>query len=1112
MQLSEPGTSDKDKTLQEKLDDLKAQREKILGHLDALSGDTTQSADSLDLAMKNSEEAAKSQFGGISDHYKEAVKTSRANVTDVGSQVGRARASLNKPLRAYSWSTRIIWALLCLALGAVVVLVEGAAFGYILSVVLLYIVGEASNELYLKSRREISRLESERIDSRLSSLDEGLQVAAKTSPKPVIDFSSVKQIASSVTSGLKHVADTLSSLTPVTRQLSTLEDQYAKQRRTIEDVQYALRRYKFGEDAKLTSELVRYSSDSINDDIWADDLLKMVQESSGVRNEILKLAYYESINRTATTATYWEAVRKDAERFADFARLLIRHNLVTTSNEGDDTINILSTLLTGAPEYNLESARSRTNAFFDDLKVFKLAAINHLRHYGLTFDQRESEVVGLVPKSVNPPEWRKEVTDSIAGILELEPAYVALLVNESLGDYEASSGAWRSIVEQAKYEGFARLLVRSGVVRSAADPEVAIARLTIVMQSTKERFSFRDVSTDFTKLEAEILRVRRSIVFCCNQYSIQVDSATFGLDYVPTSTEHVEPEFVEKAAVQLLSDPTIFRLLYATSTGSLEANELFASIKKDQMLGQFSGFLLSHKLLPSTPFSENLPSLLSILASFDLREVSNAFEYYDRLNALSRSLVVFVIENNLGDSSNLSFQEVVRVCPVNQKIPVEEGVIRLLSELVSPKLTAEKVPSVEQLDVVTASATLFLFIQNDPASGTLCKRVGFMKLGPRVLYEYAKLADEMGLTQIKPTILGALKAASSPLDNDRHYESFVTELMSGILHVKVTYLLSKQVAEIKDLLDNLERRGFEAERMAENLRASVNDTLEKQVDNDIVSDLLLRQVLSAYVITVPGTDPVISLVDDYMENAAKSLAEENDDPSLRMLIMKKKGLGSWTRVGLVPFGMTFEEFSKRYEEVADKARAAYRLKNPTSSEALTHFLVRVLPSSDAMKVVFQDPQRKLSPITTVRELIEEKMPGVDSLQVLTVTQPTGSNSVKLRTVIESVIDSNKSSIRALLGETFVGEITKKYPWLNGVFERKAIEARLFEEFGTNRLSNLSISVAKLSRADEAEVRGRLKKCVEKSIPKGQSLADDEIRQLTGPIHLSLRGIGVVLTT
>ena len=146
--MSESDNHD-DETLQERLDGLRAHREKILGSLDALGEDTSQSADSLDSAMKNSEELAKNQFGGITDHFKEAVKTSRANITGLGDQIKKARSSSYNPLRAYSWSTRIIWALLCFVLGTVVSLVEGAVSGYILSVMLLYVVGETANELYL---------------------------------------------------------------------------------------------------------------------------------------------------------------------------------------------------------------------------------------------------------------------------------------------------------------------------------------------------------------------------------------------------------------------------------------------------------------------------------------------------------------------------------------------------------------------------------------------------------------------------------------------------------------------------------------------------------------------------------------------------------------------------------------------------------------------------------------------------------------------------------------------------------------------------------------------------------------------------------------------------
>jgi hypothetical protein len=1101
---------EKHESLKEKLEALKARREQLLGSLGALGQNTTQSADSLDMVAKDSEKEARRQFGGIEEHYKEAVKVTRADVKGLSGKVGVTRSSGSTQLSVYGWSTRIIWVAFCLILAASLVVV-GMGPGYLVSVIFLFVIGEVSNELYLRSRRTISRIEASQIDSQLKSLDDGLESAVRTSPKPAIDFSSVKQFASTVTSGLKQVAVTLTSLTPVIKQLSSLEDQYAKQLRTIEDVQYALRRYNFDEDQKLLTNLTDYSSASINDDVWASDLLRIVRESKGVSEEILKLLYYDSIGRTSSTATYWEIVKKDQAKLGELARLLVRNNLVRAPNENQSTLDTMSILLVEIPEYNLERARSRVNAFFDDLKVFKIECINHLNHYGLSFQQRESEITGLIPHDIDSRGWRKEVIDKIAAILGLDSAFIALLISESLGDYEASLEAWNSIVKRDVFQDFAKLLIHNVVVRSTADPQIAVNRPLVVMKSMGDKFSFRDVSTELAKLEAEILRVRRSIIFCCNQYSIQVDSSSFGLDFVPDIASNIELEFVKSGAQLLRVEPPVFRLLYATTTGSLEAIDLFSTLKKDTKLPLLSGFLLTHNLLPSNPFSENLVHLLSMYSSFDLREISSAFEYYDRLNALAQNLVIFVEENGLGSPKGLSFLDIVRICPTSPKLRFEEGVVRLLSELASSSLGGKNLSSGEKLEVVSASATLFLYVQNDQAATSLCRKVGFMKLGSRVLYEYAKLSDEVGLTQIKPTIKTALDASSSPLDNDRHYASFVDELISGILHIKVTYLLSKQVAEIRDLLEAVEKRGFEAEQIAENLRASVNDTLEKQVDNDIVSDLLLRQVLSAYMITVPGTDPVIKLVDDYLEGAAEALAKEKDDQSFLSLIMKKKGLGSWTRVGLVPFGMTFEQFTRRYDEVAEKAKEMYRQSHQTSTETLTHFLIRILPSSDAMKVGLQDPQRRLSPITTVRELIEEKMPGVDSLQVLTVTQSTGTSAVKLRSVIESVIDSNKSNIRALLGDTVTKSIAK-YEWLSGVFEKKSIETRLFEEFGTNRLSSLAISIAKLGKVDEASVLGKLRKCVDKALPRGHALDADDAKILSSQIYQALRGIGVVLTT
>jgi len=368
-----------------------------------------------------------------------------------------------------------------------------------------------------------------------------------------------------------------------------------------------------------------------------------------------------------------------------------------------------------------------------------------------------------------------------------------------------------------------------------------------------------------------------------------------------------------------------------------------------------SAFLIKHELLPNVPFTSHLTELLKRYDTFDLQETRVAFDYYDRLLSLGRSLQLFVIENKLGNpEAPLSFERILDICPPKNRKPFAAGVVGLFSELVPIDSEVGKEVGEHKLQFDTAATALFFRIQGDPESEKLCREVGWMDFGSRVLYEYATIEDVSRSSQDRPTLKAAVDASFVPLANDREFNSFRGDLKRGELHLKVSYLLSHQVQAVTDTLEKLERKGFEAENFSKSLKESVHDVLGKDVDSETTSVFLVSQVLSAYIVTVSGGGPGISLIKDgYLKNAAKEISSDSERPiekrkPFENLIIIDSGSGSYTRVGVVPFGMTFEAFSSYFEEAFTKATKTYREQNPEADQ-ITYYLTRIFPTPDGLK-------------------------------------------------------------------------------------------------------------------------------------------------------------------
>jgi len=144
-------------------------------------------------------------------------------------------------------------------------------------------------------------------------------------------------------------------------------------------------------------------------------------------------------------------------------------------------------------------------------------------------------------------------------------------------------------------------------------------------------------------------------------------------------------------------------------------------------------------------------------------------------------------------------------------------------------------------------------------------------------------------------------------------------------------------------------------------------------------------------------------------------------------------------------------------------------------------------------------------------LVQTEMPEKDSLKVMAMAQQSPESRGKIRTIIEKIIDSDKSSLGKLVGDVLL-PILGDIPELKGLFESREVDNSLLSAYDKKKLSTLALAVSELAmKGDKAAALAQFQAKVKSAIPAAISVDSAHEELMTKLVFDSLLKIALVLT-
>jgi hypothetical protein len=240
-------------------------------------------------------------------------------------------------------------------------------------------------------------------------------------------------------------------------------------------------------------------------------------------------------------------------------------------------------------------------------------------------------------------------------------------------------------------------------------------------------------------------------------------------------------------------------------------------------------------------------------------------------------------------------------------------------------------------------------------------------------------------------------------------------------------------------------------------------------------------------------------------------------PKFRDVLVIEKGTGRYTRIGIVPVGMSFEQFHGRFTQIFQQAVGEHCTNDQSQRRAdFSANIIRIFPVEATFKVVAGDPTAGTvveDPVTTIRDLFLNRVSTETNLALAATARVNDPERLALRKVVVSLFDGytnllllRKSSIDPLIG-------TRKP--LQAAFESGAFDRELLARMQCGTLTELARKVHTIASTSKGrqEIKQAIAGHVASILKMFQTRMDSQEREnLANEIFEGLHSIGLVLTT
>lgn len=941
-------------------------------------------------------------------------------------------------------------------------------------------------------------------------------------PTPQNDFSLVEKSKQLLTSAVDEVVSTTIEFTDLGDKVIAHKEKALRRDQFVDRFIYSLSRYGFDSSRKDFQLFFKAKAWLVENEQWLGNLAKAGSEKFPDTHEILfELMYREVWNKDDLMPT-WLLVRDSLVVRDQFTKLLIRQKLVSGIGSTEKWIKPLGELLGTIEIFSLEETKKMIDQFVNNVASFKNECITILDSYGLGVVIDKDKLLDYVPTTSNTEEWRKAVVTSFASQVfgkgnedesnVIESNVIGrLILFEGLGDnhrVEVWTAIRNSAARESLLSSMGQLLVKQRIPKLLDDfsNQVFVEHIMLVLESSTDDFLVREIQARVKTMELEILQVKRGITKTAERYRFGLSEFDFVTDYIPTSTVDIEGQLLNELAGKAGIPLELSKLFYFNTVGSDKGEDVFRKMEEKDLI-EINDFLVKKNLLPDLPFNAHVPALLKTQLVFDRATLRDIYDKYEKLTAKLDTFVPFLIKHDMqAVSTPPSFKEVLKKCPPTRETDFLTAFLTLTRGLVNRSADGSILTDVQLDELNRAACLLSLKLDNDPASAVLAAKVAFDPLGARVLYRYSKLISAAVSKQDEPQLKKALLEAIPEIVGDPSFDFFKGQLQQGILVVSASSLLSERLDELKTIASTSVKLGLE-NKVLQNYVDSTKEFLSAQVDMAVITEFLTTEVLSAYLLTIPPKTALINWLHAHEQdlfNAAEVLSNSEKDERYKTLRQFDEGSGRSTRIGLVPFGMRFEEFTKMFETLFEKAREI-----SGTQEKLPFYITRIFASEDAMKEIMPTGLDR-SPLEVVKELVQNKVQGADSISLLALLEPISGNRLAYKTVLTRLLDTHGNNIYTLTKD-LIGDVLQANPALATRFSDGTLDTELRARYAAPSTSELcKIVDGQVKASDESTALSTLTERLTTILPELQDVAESEQKIVMGAVFRRLRVAGTVL--
>lgn len=951
-------------------------------------------------------------------------------------------------------------------------------------------------------------LSTKQLESTLSDETSKIVDVVRSYPQPAHDLSPLERFATAAKNGIKGLVDNTLELIPVTNTIIEQQSKKLKQQRFVEDFIFAVQRYRI--DATQEAQDIMITKSWLLDDEknWLKDVSEVMSAIFNIDYRIFQLMYYEFFD-DKYASQLWTELQKNRKISRQLSQILVERKLIVTP-ETEKSINIIDELLEKLPAFSLEEIRSRVSVFFSDLRKFKESCKSHLDFYGLRIIEKADLLMQFVPPSPDISSWRKDVMSFIAtDILSKRPIDIQLLILSAEGDQETKK-IWTEIIESGNLDELSSILSLKRVRPAFSEfSDIFKSHLQLAMKQNKDEFSLAKIETSVDSLEEKILGTKHRIQHTVSEYRLGSVNLGFMSNFVPSDPLSIDTEIIKIVAHNLGVDYEIFSLLYHSANGLDGAQQKYEDLIKTSKIDQLAALLVTKSFITKSKFNANTVILLKTQPTLNLNSFVSTYIRYETLSERLDTFYPFLSINGiLNRSTPLEMREILVTCPVQVNEPTENQLMQLALKTTIKAFEETQLDEAQHYDLALASTAMFMRTYGYSGYSSLCQRASRSSFATKVLFQYITIAAEQRLSGSHETMKHAVLQAMQGVVSDTTFEYFKSELASGNLVPSADFLLLKFNQEVKKEYKDLQTKGFERQ-ILDNYLDPIKVLLYESINETVVREFLLNQVLSAYLLTVPGGVAGITFVRDdfeYIVKAENQLASEKGDNSYVNMIQLQTGGGKATRIGLVPLELTFEDFSSKFSEVWNRA-VQLRNNDKNFSEQLPCFIIRIFPSEDGLKEIMPIQGVRSKPLEVIRELVRDSATTDNSVSLLSLIQKAPNGKSALIKAIQEIFDSKKSSLRLMIADH--SDILNKSPALMSKFEKKEIDKDLMQVYQVDVISQLGKKIEEQAlHSGESTARKEFTEHITKAFGDNNEITPEEKEKLIQAIFGRLQSIGI----